>query len=52
MAEHLGQRLQATDVAVVIGAENVDEVVEALRVLPAHVGRVGREVGRRSVGAA
>ena len=52
MAEHLGQRLQAADVAVVIGAEDVDEVVEALGVLPAHVGRIGGEVGRRSVRAA
>ena len=51
MAEHLGQRLQAADVAVVVGPEDVEQVVEALGVLAAHVGGVGREVGRRPVGA-
>ena len=51
VAEHLGQRLQAADVAVVIGPEDVHEVVEALGVLPAHVGGIGREVRRRPVGA-
>ena len=33
MPEHLGERLQAADVAVVVGAEHVDQPVEALRVL-------------------
>ena len=35
----------------VVRSEDVDEAVEALRVLAAHVGRVSREVGRRPVGA-
>ena len=51
VAEHLGQRLQAADVPVVIGPEDVHEVVESLGVLPAHVGGIGRVVRRRPVGA-
>ena len=51
MAEHLRERLQPADVAVMVGTEDVDEPVEALRVLPAHVGGIGGEVRRRPVGA-
>ena len=50
VAEHLGERLQPADVAVMVGAEDVDEPVEALRILPAHVGRIGGEIRRRAVG--
>ncbi len=49
--EHLGERLQPGHVAVVVGAEHVDEPVESLRVLPAHIGGVGGEVRRRPVRA-
>ena len=51
VAEHLGERLEPRDVAVVVGAEHVDEAVEAARVLPADVGGVGGEVRRRAVRA-
>ena len=51
MPEHLRERLQARDVAVVVGAEHVDEPVVPPRELAANVGRVLGEVGRRPVGA-
>ena len=51
VAEHLRERLQARDVAVVVGAEHVDEPVEAARELPPDVGGVLREVRRRAVRA-
>ena len=49
VAEHLGERLQPCDVAVVVGPEDVDQPIEAARVLPANVRRVGREVARGTV---
>jgi hypothetical protein len=39
--QHLGERLQPPDVAVVVGAEDVDEPVEPPRELPPDVGGVG-----------
>ena len=51
MAEHLGQRLETRDVAVVIRSEDVDQAVEAVRVLAADVRGVLREVRRCATGA-
>ena len=51
LAEHLGERLQPGDVAVVVGAQDVDQAIEASRVLSANVGGVRRVVARRSVRA-
>ncbi len=49
LAEHLCERLQPGDVAVVVGAQDVDQAIEASRVLPANVGGVRRVVARCSV---
>ena len=49
--EHLGERLEARDVPVVVGAEDVDEPVEAACVLAPDVGGVEREVRRLAVRA-
>ena len=44
MAEHVSDRLNALDVAMVIGAEDVDAAVEATVELVFVVGDIGREV--------
>ena len=49
VAEHRGRRLQARDVAMVIGAEHVDEPVEPARELVAYVRDVCREVEKAPV---
>ena len=49
VTEHLRERLEPPDVAVVVGTEHVDEPVEPLRELAPDVRRVRREVGRRAV---
>ena len=51
MSEHLGERLQAPHVAVMVCSQDVHEPVEAFRVFPADVGGVGREVRRSPVRA-
>ena len=51
VAEHLGERLQPGDVAVVVGTEDVDQSVEAAGVLAPDVRRVEREVRRLAVRA-
>src|SRR6266540_858003 len=51
VAEPVGERLQARDVAVVIGREHVDDPVEPALELVPHVRRVAGEVGEAAVGA-
>ena len=49
--EHLRQRLQTPDIAVMVCTEHVYEPIEALRVFPPHVGGIGCEVRRLPVRA-
>jgi hypothetical protein len=48
-AQALGRGLQARDVAVVVGAEDIEQLARAALELVEHVGHVGREIGRPAV---